>query len=70
MSGSNSRRAIISKRSTKPSIPEEAKLLLEDIYKSDVSRLQHIIGRPLPWPIITGYNNNNDNNRNRSFRIS
>ena len=75
MSGSDkSRRAIIrkilSKRSTKPRIPEEARLLLEDIYKRDVSELQNIIGRPLPWPVITGYYNNNDNNRNRNLRIS
>jgi hypothetical protein len=62
-------RKILSKSSTKPRMPEEARLFLEDIYHDDVLKLQHILGRPLPWPIITR-NNNNFSNENRNSEIS
>jgi hypothetical protein len=59
-------RKILSKGSTKPRVPEEARLFLEDIYHDDVLSLQHILGRPLPWPVITRYheNCNNENKKN------
>jgi hypothetical protein len=43
-------RRILSKGSIKPQIPDVAKVFLEDVYHNDIHRLQHILGRSLPWP--------------------
>jgi Sulfotransferase family len=58
-------RKLLSKRSTKPKVPEEARLFLEDIYHDDVSRLQDILGHPFPWSIITRHHDDNRINENR-----
>lgn len=35
----------------KPSIPEEGKKFLHEIYKEDVQKLSRLLGRSLPWPV-------------------
>jgi hypothetical protein len=58
-------RKILTKGSSKPSMPEEARIFLEDLYRDDVFTLQQMLGRSLPWPVVAQYcNNNNDKREN------
>ena len=63
-------RKLLSKRATKPKVPEEARLFLEAIYLDDVSRLQDILGRPLPWPISTRHYDGNRSKENKIRDVS
>jgi len=42
---------IFGKKTKKPPMQEEAKKLLEEIYKDDVKKLENLLGRSLPWDI-------------------
>ena len=44
-------KVIFGKTAKKPPMPEDAKKMLDDIYREDVRKLQELIGRQLPWDI-------------------
>jgi sulfotransferase family protein len=39
----------IAKKDDKPQIQENARIFLQDIYRTDVVKLRSLLGRPLPW---------------------
>ena len=47
------RERVLLKRVSKPAMPQEAKKLLEDLYREDVIKLKEILGRTLPWPLAS-----------------
>jgi len=42
---------ILLRKVSKPAMPQEARKLLEDLYRDDVRKLEEILGRALPWPL-------------------
>ena len=42
---------ILLKKVSKPVMPQEARKLLEDLYRDDVEKLEEILKRALPWPL-------------------
>ncbi len=44
---------VIGKKSTKPKISLEDRVVLEDLYKKDIEKLKIILGRELPWKMST-----------------
>ena len=45
-------RKIFRKRSKKPPLSNSDKKFVEDIYREDVKKLENILGRNLPWPLL------------------
>ena len=45
-------RKIFKKRSEKPPLSSSDKKFVEDIYREDVKKLEKILGRDLPWPLL------------------
>ena len=43
--------AVLGKKIKKPLMQDEAKKLLEEIYKDDIKKLENLLGRSLPWDI-------------------
>jgi len=43
------RDTVLLKRATKPSMPSEARVFLEEYYGTDMRRLESLLGRRLPW---------------------
>jgi len=43
------RQHVIYRKASEPPMPEKARRFLEELFRSDVLRLEQILGRPLPW---------------------
>ena len=43
------RKKVLLKKASKPAMPQEARRFLEEVFRSDVQRLEHILGRSLSW---------------------
>jgi hypothetical protein len=48
---------LLFKREQKPKIDSKAVKFLQEIYRDDVTRLQSLLGRSLPWYTVLGNNN-------------
>lgn len=48
------RNAILTKEAPKPELDREAREFLVDYYRDDVTRLEGLLGRRLPWPHFAG----------------
>jgi len=45
---------VLSKKITKPKIPQQDRIFLENIYKEEVQKLQTLLKRKLPWFLVHG----------------
>lgn len=45
-------RTLLRKKGTKPEVPKNERLFLEELYHPDVIKLENLLGRSLPWSLI------------------
>ncbi len=43
------RQQVVGRKASKPPMPEKTRRFLEEVFRSDVERLEQILGRSLPW---------------------